>query len=72
MEAALVIPQNLSGKILKVVTRDFESGPSGPYKPLRGKKYDDNTPILTPLKDIVEALGGTYTELDIDNIELGR
>lgn len=72
MKAALVVPPNLTGKTLKVVTRDFEGGLSGPYKPLREKEYDDNTPILTPMKDIIEALGGTYTELDIENTELGE
>lgn len=61
--AAVVVPPNLSGKTLKVVTRDYNDE-GGQFKPLRGKEYDDNTPILTPMKDIVNALGGTYTELD--------
>ena len=64
MKAALIVPPNLSGKTLKIVTRDFEGGSSGPYKPLNGKEYDDNTTIRILMKDIVEALGGTYTELD--------
>ena len=72
MLAALVIPPNLTGKTLKVVTRDFEGGQTGTFRPLRGKEYDDNTPIVTPMKDIITALGGTYTELDIDNMELSR
>lgn len=60
MNAALVVPPNLTGKILKVVTRYYGSN----AMPLHGKKYDDNTPILIPMKDIIEALGGKYTELD--------
>ena len=69
MEAAVVVPENLTGKTLKVVTRDFEG--RGPYRPLIEKEYDDNTPILTPMIDIIESLGGKYTELDVDNAELG-
>lgn len=61
--AAVVVPPNLSGKTLKVVTRDYNDE-DGRFAPLRGKTYDDNTPILTPMKDIVKALGGKYTELD--------
>lgn len=70
MEAALVIPPALTGKALKVVTSDYNDS-NVQLKPLRGKEYDDNTSILTPLKDIIEALGGKYTELDIDNMNLG-
>ena len=62
--AAVVIPSNLTGKILKVVTKDFADGSQASFRPLREKNYDDNTNVLVIIKDIVEALGGTYTELD--------
>lgn len=64
MKAALVVPPNLTGKTpLKVVTRDFEGGSSGPYKPLRNKTYDDTTPTLSIAIDVLSALGGTYNQL---------
>ena len=34
------------------------------------KEYDDNMPLGTIIKDIIDALGGTYTELDIDDTKL--
>ena len=70
MKAALVVPTALSGKALKVVTRYFDSKSSGPCKPLLGKEYDDNMSLITIIKDIIDALGGTYTELDIDVTKL--
>ena len=63
MKAAIVVPPNLTGKTLKVVTRDFEGGSSGPYRPLRGKEYDDTTPTLSIAIDVLSALGGKYTQL---------
>ena len=61
MEAAVVIPENLSGKTLKIVTRDFRN------LSLFGKKYNDNTPIITIIQDCINALGGEYDEIDNNN-----
>ena len=60
MQGALVIPQNLTGKPLKVVTRDFYANNNVPYLPLSGNTYNDETTLITILSDVISALGGTY------------
>ena len=44
--AATIVPRNLTGKILKIVTKDYAVGSSGPVNLLSGKHYDDNTPVI--------------------------
>ena len=70
MRGAVAIPQNIPGKIYKVVTTDFqevvynESAPAVSVnncscKNLNGKVYN-NTPVEEVVQDVVSVLNGTY------------